>query len=287
MQDYTPFNDYLNYGSAKPCAEKENRLKFDSNGVALQWNTVSKTYAFSPVMAAQCGLRAIGAGNSEATKAQVEGLLSSQNAGGGFADAEPYSYYLTGQIATGGVSGMSQGQALSLFARAYHQNGDVRLLEAGKRAVEMMGTPVSSGGVMSTMSDLDPSLSNYVMFEEVPITPSSHILNGFMFALLGLYDWSQVVADKDYGQSQAKRLFDRGMQTLTHVLPYYDTGRLSVYDLAYITYKTRQPNISVSYHFVHIYLLNALYSITHTAILDRYRVKWQTYIEDEIKSRSD
>lgn len=55
-----------------------------------------------------------------------------------------------------------------------------------------------------------------------------------MHALLGQYDWSHVPALE---QAEAGSTFTRGMQTLKRILPYYDVGGFSAYDMAHITQK--------------------------------------------------
>lgn len=279
IQEFRPFNDYLNYGTSNQCAEKAGRIKLDDRSVFLQYNQLAGKYTFNAVLAAQCGLKALGAGNYELATAQIEGLMASQNLVGGFADTGPYfSPYLGATIEPGSVSGMSQGQALSLFARAFRLNPSPEILAAGARAVGIMKLPVSEGGVMGDLRYLDPSLSGYITFEETTIVPHTYILNGFMFALLGLYDWSHLPEAENKGKEEANELYWKGILTLENILPYYDMEGLSAYDLGYITYKAK-PRVSSIYHSVHVALLHALYSTTENTTLKQYRDKWQSDID--------
>lgn len=128
---------------------------------------------------------------------------------------------------------------------------------------------------MTTMADLDPSLDGYVFFEEYVSTPSNYVLNGYMFALFGLYDWSKVEAG-DHGQDRAADYFERGIETLTHVLPYYDIGGISSYDLGYITFKAK-PKAKHGYHQLHTRQLHVLYNLTGEPKLREYELKWVAY----------
>ena len=164
--------------------------------------------------------------------------------------------------------------ALSVFSRAYHVTGDERFLQAGDRALDFLVTPVSEGGVMDALGDVDPSLAGDIMFEEYVAKPSGHTLNGFMGSLLGLYDWSQVKTSR---ANQARSYFDRGVESLKRILPYYDIGGFTAYDLGYITYG-KKPYVNPSYHSVHVYVLHALASITGDAELYKYEKLWASYV---------
>lgn len=65
-------------------------------------------------------------------------------------------------------------------------------------------------------------------FEEYPTTPGSFVLNGFLYSLLGLYDLASINRN---GTNKSRQLYDEGMATLKEMLPLYDTGSGSIYDL--------------------------------------------------------
>lgn len=157
----------------------------------------------------------------------VNRLLQMQDSRGAFLYDFPFVKYLTGEdYAPGWSSGMAQGQALSALARAYHLTRDKRYLDAGNAALAFIKSPYSAGGPLATMAALDHSLGNYPFVMEYPQDPPAYTLNGFMFAVLGLYDWYALT-----GSDDAKQLFDGTLQTLIRILPYYDIGGFSAYDL--------------------------------------------------------
>ena len=84
-------------------------------------------------------------------------------------------------------------------------------------------------------------MEKYVWYEEYPTTPASFVLNGFIYALLGLYDVS-LTATGD-AQLRSRELFSDGVQSLKALLPLYDTGSGSSYDLRHFTLKS-VPNIA-------------------------------------------
>lgn len=181
----------------------------------------------------------------------------------------PYPYKAprnANEFATGWVSAMAQGQALSVFARAYDLTKDDKYIQAGRRALAFLQVPVERGGTMSNLGNIDPTLSRYAWYEEYPqdaVSKASHVFNGHVFTLLGLYDWSQV--DPDASGRTASRMFRCGAYSLERALPYFELGGYSAYDLGHLTDGIIAPRIQLiqyPYQTVHIYQLLALYSIT-------------------------
>ena len=112
------------------------------------------------------------------------------------------------------------------------------------------------------------------MFAEYVAHPSSYTLNGYMFTLIGVYDWSTVPGEM---KVVAADNFAVGIDTLNHILPYYDAGGFSAYDMSHITYR-QPPHLVPGYHAIHVYLLHALASITEDAELTAYEKRWASYV---------
>lgn len=280
LQKYTPLNDYLNYSTTKFYTERH--FRFDEQGLPLR--RYGTEYHYTPVIIAEFGLtqygRYLASGDQnflDLFNHAARKLLEMQDEIGALRYPFEWRYYLTGEMyPVGWVSGMAQGQALSVYARAYYLFGDDTFLEAGEKALEFMLTPVEEGGTLATLADLHPSLDGYLIVEEYIATPASYTLNGFMFSLLGLYDWWQVNPKQRVGShARAAEAFNAMIRTLVKILPYYDIGGFSAYDLGYITHQRELPHIGLLYHAVHIYQLHALASIVE----DSYLKNQLTYIE--------
>lgn len=280
---HEPFGNYLNTGIGQQCSDG-GRIRLDANGVAQR--EYRGKFSYHPVLAAQCGLRAHALFLEKKASLQdvtlyPDHLIVLQDQQGALRYPFDYHYYLTNSdLPAGWVSAMAQGQALSLFARAYDITGDDRYIDAGKKALKFMLTPTSEGGTLTSLSGIDQSLSNFIFLEEYVSNPPNYTLNGYMFALLGLYDWSQITQNISADQQTAAEFFQRGIETLKAILPYYDTGSISTYDLGYITFKT-EPHILASYHGVHLYLLDAMHSITDEQIFADYRDRWIDYVSKQ------
>lgn len=276
LTDHTATGDYLNYSTTNMFRNIEGRIRLDEEGVPTR--NYGGEYYYNPVLIAQHAMNLYGRHLSgedtlSAFHAAIDRLLSLQDERGAFLYDFEWQYYLLDEpYEPGWVSGMAQGMALSALARAYHLTGDEAFLAAGERALDFLLTPVADGGVMDTMADLHPSLERYVIFEEYLAEPASYTLNGFMYTLLGVYDWSVVASS-----ARAGTYFAAGVETLRNVLPYYDLGGFSAYDLGHITWG-REPHIGVSYHSVHIYLLHALHHVTGDEVLAAYSETWASYV---------
>jgi len=156
----------------------------------------------------------------------------------------------------GWYSSMAQGQAMSLLVRAYSRSGRHEYLDAAIRALALFDIPAADGGIVAKFMD------HYVWYEEYPTIPPCFVLNGFMYALIGLYDVSATAPPGD-GQSTAVQLYNAGIASLHGMLPLFDTGSGTVYDLRHLTLGgAAAPNRARwDYHATHVSQLLLLSSL--------------------------
>ena len=129
---------------------------------------------------------------------------------------------------------MGQGHAMSVLTRAFRESRDEKYLRGAVRALKLFTIPTSEGGVVARFME-----SSHVWYEEYPTKPSSFILNGFMYSLLGLYDLFATLPNESHYAADlklSKQLFDDGIASLRAILPFYDTGSGSVYDLRHFRF---------------------------------------------------
>jgi len=283
LQSYHSLGDYLNWGEWK--VYKESRtLKFDDKGIPTI--KYGERFYYNPVTIAQYALKSHGLLikgkiSSELFFHSVDKLLELQAPNGAFLYPFAFSYHIQ-PLQPGWVSGMAQGQVLSVFARAFHLKKDRRYLHAGNQALSFLVIPITKGGTKDTLAHLDPSLKQYLFFEEYPLSPPTYTLNGFQFTLLGLYDWWKVTQSANPHHAQiAGEQFKNGMKTLKGLMKYYDIGGYTTYDLSHIIYR-KEPKIAGYYHPIHIYLLHALYSITKDEECNLTMKRWISYLESPL-----
>ena len=162
----------------------------------------------------------------------AEWFLNNQDESGGWPSQVVFNkdrkkYPGAAELEAGWYGAMCQGQAISVLVRAAHQSGDDKYLRAAEEAIKVFSVPSSQGGVKAVFLD------KYPWYEEYPTDPPTFILNGFMYALLGLYDLKSVSSSK-----MASSLYKAGIESLAAMLPLYDSGASTFYDLRHFTMKT-------------------------------------------------
>ncbi len=139
------------------------------------------------------------------------------------------------------LSALTQGSVISVLMRAYQLTSDDTFLQAACRAVRTFELDILDGGVNTPLGD------NGVFFETVAVYPAAHILNGYILALFGLYDYVMFTKDK-----RVEELIQRSITTLHSLIGEYDTGYWTRYDLLH------KRLASWFYHSLHVTLLEAL-----------------------------
>ncbi|XP_023947679.2 D-glucuronyl C5-epimerase [Bicyclus anynana] len=198
-------------------------------------------------------------------------LVGAQRARGGWPVGARRRLAPAPELRPGWHSAMSQGHAVSLLARAHYRSGDGRYLQAAQRALDLLDVPSHKGGVKAMWMD------KYLWYEEYPTKPPLFVLNGFIYTLLGLYDLHVIEGENSI--SPAKKMFDDGMVSLKALLPLFDTGSGSFYDLRHFTLGV-SPNIARwDYHATHVNQLYLLSSLDPDPILINTAKRWEGYMK--------
>ena len=139
--------------------------------------------------------------------------LASERAGG---IAWEYLFHFDGG-APPWTSGLSQGTALQVLARAYSRFHEAQYLTAAQRALGIFRTPPPAG--------VKVAMRPGAWYIQYTFAPHDLILNGFIQSLVGLYDYTKITRDP-LGAS----LFEAGDAQARTQVPRYDTGSWSRYD---------------------------------------------------------
>jgi heparosan-N-sulfate-glucuronate 5-epimerase len=158
------------------------------------------------------------------------------------------------------LSALTQGNALSVLVRAYQLSGADQFLQVARRAMRTFERDIEDGGVAATVGE------GGVFFEEVANYPAAHVLNGYILALFGLYDYVHVVKDR-----HVEALIKRSLTTLHTMIAEFDTGYWSLYDLRF-----RIP-APLFYHALHVTLLQALAHLSGCQHCTLLALKWDQY----------
>ena len=162
-------------------------------------------------------------------------------------------------------SGLAQGQGVSLLLRAYAHGLDERHQRAAEQAFVALTLPISEGGVL-----FEDDREN-LWIEEYLVDPPTHILNGFMWALWGVFDFWLAHADVS-----AKQMFDRGVETLVRNLARFDTGYWSLYEQSGTRLKMLA---SPFYHRLHVVQLRVMSTLTGDTRFAAVADRWEGYAQ--------
>lgn len=179
-----------------------------------------------------------------------------------------YPIYLYG-ITNDSVSAMTQGMAISTLTRAYKLTKNEKYLSVAENGVKIFSKDVLAGGVFRKISE------NFICYEEYStLDRPSCVLNGFVTAILGLYDLSEISQN-----SVSKKLYNQGINSLIQNIHKWDCKIWSFYDL----YNKSENNYSsYFYHKYHIKQLNVLYKLTGKKVFLKYSKKWGKTIKNPL-----
>lgn len=255
---------------------ESNTFRFDDTGVVTvdydKSNLRTKIgIQYNPLVIAQYGLAIYNQhidgryDNLSKILKQVDWLVMNRKDSGGF--CQWYYYYdnKTWGCKSPWRSAMAQGQALSLLVRAWNLTKNNTYLQVAHMTAKSMITPIEEGGFLLIDKDGSYWLEEY-MGEFV-----SHVLNGFIFSMWGLYDYYLLTNDTIYGNTLKKCL-----DTLKHNLARYEIN-LGFFKWSWYSLKPRHL-ARIGYHKIHIEQLRQLYLILGEETFGRYYQKWAGFL---------
>ena len=153
-------------------------------------------------------------------------------------------------------SAMSQGEGISLLIRAHIETQTPKYLDCARKAMELMLTDICDGGVISYKDD-EITLYEY--------TYRPLVLNGWIFALWGMYDYYKYFQDE-----KVQNIFERALDSFKKNLPKFDAKYWSKYDI-------EKRIASPFYHKLHIAQLRVMHDLYEDEIYKEYADKWEKY----------
>ena len=164
------------------------------------------------------------------------------------------------------ISAMAQGQGISLLLRAQQLFPRAIYEEASRRAVQAFYQTQDEGGVARAFPD------GSLAFEEYTTAEPSLVLNGMLFALLGLHDYAEYFHD-----TLAQQRFDAAVAGVKANLSRYDTGYWNRYDL----HRSRRLT-SPDYIRIHVQLLRLFAGLVPDDSFAGVAQKWENYLGDPL-----
>jgi hypothetical protein len=156
------------------------------------------------------------------------------------------------------ISAMSQGTGLEALTNAYQATGNRTYLSIASQALPVLRISPGRGVNVRTRRGI-----RFVQYSFDPAR-RDEVLNAFLQTLIGLHAYAQASGD-----SVAWHLFNAGDAEARHEVPFFDTGKWSLY----------QPGVadSVSYHELVTGFLQQLCSIVHAQVYCTTAAHFQRY----------
>jgi hypothetical protein len=157
---------------------------------------------------------------------------------------------------------MAQGEACSVFLRAFALTNEQRYAECAIEALKPLERSTDAGGA-TYMRDND------VFFEEVAGVPT-HILNGHLWAAFAVWE----ACEYGFASSALRELHEASIETLLRWLPLYDDRGWSFYDLG-VQAGTKRHYVPITYHQTHIVELRVYAAMTGRAQFAAMARRWE------------
>lgn len=245
---------------------------FDENGVPLLHYHGTIGLQYNPIAIAQYGLGQLHfylntqkPEHEQSVKKIADWLVAElkPNSHGVPVWQHHFDFEYTQMLRKPWYSGLAQGQGISLLLRAHRLIREEKYLDAALSAFRSFEKSISQGGVL-----FEDKAQN-LWIEEYITDPPTHILNGMIWALWGIYDlW------KMQGHEGAGQLWDRCLQTLSKNLSCFDSGFWSLYDLSSFPIKNLA---SPFYHRLHLIQLEVLFRLTANPVFKEVLLRWKYY----------
>lgn len=172
-------------------------------------------------------------------------------------------------------SALAEGVAVSGLVRAYALTEDPAYKAAAVSALTTFTRDRNTAhGVMRPF--VIATKTYYVYDEYLLGFASGHVLNGWMFSLIGLYEAETYLHDPT--AKAALRGSDRGLAALKAFLPSFDTGNWTRYSTTPTSPHTGLRS-SLNYHKIVIAQLRVMATISGDKVFTQWANKWQGYLD--------
>lgn len=160
-------------------------------------------------------------------------------------------------------SAMCQSEGASVLLRAYVETKDTKYYDCASRAIEFMIKDKEEGGTCYYENGRP-------IFQEYVSSYNLSVLNGWIFSLFGLFDYTRINKEEKY-----KTILENSLEAMCQNLKNYDRKFWSNYDI-------KGTIASPSYHDLHIKQLQLLYELFGKEELNQYAKKWEGYQKSPI-----
>lgn len=263
---------YFMFEETRMKAGKDQALikKFDANGIPINKTYIDvkdKDYVYFPISIGQMGLAVFHTFLETKSETARDRFLKfvdwffdnvdiSPDLGARWiteVDLPQYNFRFPWQ------SAFSQSRGLSILLRGYQLTRDEKYAKLAEQALIPFTRAAIEGGV-TVITYWGP------FYEEYVVRLPTLVLNGMIFALCGVYDFVRVFPENKL----ARAIFDDGVETLTKILPEYDLGYWSRYNLCQASFYPDVDPATIAYQRLHVTQLKMMHKLTGYEIFEKY-----------------
>lgn len=265
---------YFVFEESRVSVGKDQKLisKFDENGIPINKTYIDvkdKSYVYFPISIGQMGIAVFHTYLKSKTENDKQRFLK-------FVDwfADEKNFHESDKLGVRWLtdvalpayknsgpwqSAFSQSRGISILLRGFQLTGDTRFKDLAEKALKSFLYSVNEGGVTS-FTKWGP------FYEEYTASVPTLVLNGMIFSLCGVYDFLRVFPD----DPTASNIFNEGIETLENILPEYDMGYWSRYNLCSADFYPEIDPSTIRYQRLHMTQLLMLYKLTGKDIFKKY-----------------
>jgi hypothetical protein len=263
---------YFIFDEKRVAAGKDQKLisRFDENGIPLNKTYIdvsNKDYIYFPISIGQMGLAVYHSylksrSNKDKdrflkfTEWFIDHATNDSKLGARWITEVPLPQY---NNPGPWQSAFVQSRAISILLRGFQLTGEKKYSEIAEKALASFTQSVDDGGVTSFTED-GP------FYEEYTAKGPTLVLNGMIFSLFGIMDFVRVFPDNKL----ARKIHDDGILTLENMLPEYDLGFWSRYNLCRLEGYPEIDPATVGYQRLHISQLEVMHRYTGNEIFYHY-----------------
>ena len=156
-------------------------------------------------------------------------------------------------------SAFTQSRGISILLRAYQITKEEKYAILAEKALIPFNFSVEEGGVTA--------FTKWgAFYEEYTSSEPTLVLNGKIFAICGLQDFVRVFPE----HIEAKKLLKEGIQTIKNILPEFNLGFWSRYNLCSADWHPKIDPATIGYQRLHISQLKMLYKLTREEVFKKY-----------------
>lgn len=137
----------------------------------------------------------------------------------GFGDARYEYQFDWNDLKAPWISCMAQGEAASVLVRAYRTTNNIAYLDHAEKSLRPFFFSIPEGGVQSKLDD------GSLFLEEYPSRKPTHVMNGFLYAMIGLAEFCDARESNKHIS-----LYMKLIETLNGNVRLWCNGRWSLYE---------------------------------------------------------